>query len=44
MEVRKATPEDKHSLQDLILHRVHEILLIASPYDAFVMEEDGGLY
>lgn len=43
MEVRKATPADKHSLQDLILHRVHEILLIASPYDAFVMEEDGGL-
>ena len=43
MIVRKATPADKHTLQDLILHRVHEILLIASSYDAFVMEEDGGL-
>ena len=43
MEVRKGTPADKHTLQDLILHRVHEILLIASAYDAFVMEEDGGL-
>ena len=43
MKVRKATPADKHTLQDLILHRVHEILLIASPYDAFVLEEDGGL-
>jgi len=37
------TPADKHTLQDLIRHRVHEILLIASAYDAFVMEEDGGL-
>jgi CheY-like chemotaxis protein len=34
---------NKHNLQDLILFRVHEILLIASAYDAFVMEEDGGL-
>ena len=24
-------------------HRVHEILLVASPYDAFILEEDGHL-
>ena len=24
-------------------HRVHEILLVASPYDAFILEEDGNL-
>ena len=24
-------------------HRVHEILLVASPYDAFILEEEGGL-
>ena len=29
--------------QDLMLHRVHEILLVASPYDAFILEEDGRL-
>ena len=26
---------------DLIAHRVHEILLVASPYDAYILEEDG---
>ena len=26
-----------------MVHRVHEILLVASPYDAFILEEDGGL-
>ena len=26
-----------------MLHRVHEILLVASPYDAFILEEDGRL-
>ncbi|MFQ6610165.1 MAG: PEP/pyruvate-binding domain-containing protein, partial [Fidelibacterota bacterium] len=25
------------------LHRVHEILLVSSPYDAFILEEDGRL-
>ena len=30
-------------LQDLMLYRVHEILLVASPYDAFILEEDGRL-
>ncbi|MEE9189685.1 MAG: PEP/pyruvate-binding domain-containing protein [Candidatus Neomarinimicrobiota bacterium] len=29
--------------QDLMLNRVHEILLVASPYDAFILEEDGRL-
>ena len=28
---------------NLMSHRVHEILLVASPYDAFILEEDGGL-
>ena len=31
------------SFQDLMLHRVHEILLIASPYDAYILEQDGKL-
>ena len=26
-----------------MLHRVHEILLVASPYDAYTLEEDGRL-
>ena len=29
--------------QDLMPHRVHEILLVASPYDAYILEEDGQL-
>ena len=29
--------------QDLMLHRVHEILLISSPYDAYILEQDGKL-
>ncbi len=29
--------------QDLMLFRVHEILLVASDYDAFILEEDGRL-
>ncbi len=29
--------------QDLMQHRVHEILLVASSYDAFILEEDGHL-
>ena len=27
----------------LMAHKVHEILLVSSPYDAFIMEEDGRL-
>ena len=29
--------------QDLMGHRIHDILLVASPYDAFILEEDGHL-
>ena len=29
--------------QDLMLNRVHEILLIASEYDSYILEEDGRL-
>ena len=29
--------------QDLMQYRIHEILLVASPYDAFILEEDGKL-
>ncbi|MBD3274463.1 MAG: response regulator, partial [Candidatus Marinimicrobia bacterium] len=31
------------NFHDLMLHRVHEILLLSSPYDAFILEEDGRL-
>ena len=31
------------NFQDLMLHRIHEILLVASTYDAFILEEDGRL-
>ncbi|NQU67007.1 MAG: histidine kinase [Candidatus Marinimicrobia bacterium] len=31
------------NFQDMMLHRVHEILLVSSPYDAFILEEDGRL-
>ena len=33
----------KIDFQDLMPNRVHEILLVASPYDAFILEEDGHL-
>ena len=26
---------------DLMLHRINEILLVSSPYDSFILEEDG---
>ena len=34
--------QDLH-YQDLMLHRVHEILMVASPYDSFILEEEGRL-
>jgi len=34
---------DKLKFQDLMHFRVHEILLVASPYDAFILEQDGRL-
>ena len=33
----------KSDFQDLMPHRVHEILLVASPYDAFILEDEGHL-
>ena len=35
--------KSKIQFQDLMSHRIHEILLVASPYDAFILEEDGNL-
>ena len=43
MKTVQFTHADKLTLQDLIFHRIHEILLLASPYDSFVLEEDGRL-
>ena len=43
MKTTQFTHADKLTLQDLIFHRIHEILLVASPYDSFVLEEDGRL-
>ena len=43
MKTVQFTHADKLTLQDLIFHRIHEILLVASPYDSFVLEEDGRL-
>ena len=40
------TPNNKRrrlDFQDLMLFRVHEILLVSSPYDAYILEEDGRL-
>ncbi len=37
------TPSPTFNLHELMLHRVYEILLVASPYDAFILEEDGQL-
>jgi len=34
---------DNWGFQDLMQYRIHEILLVASPYDAFILEEDGKL-
>ncbi|MFL2983024.1 MAG: PEP/pyruvate-binding domain-containing protein [Candidatus Neomarinimicrobiota bacterium] len=34
---------NKIDFQDLMGHRIHDILLVASPYDAFILEEDGHL-
>ena len=43
MKTLQFTHADKLTLQDLIFHRIHEILLVASQYDAFILEEDGHL-
>ena len=33
-----------HAFQDLMRHRVREVLLVSSLYDSFILEEDGQLY
>ena len=35
--------KENNNFNELMTHRVHEILLVASPYDAFILEEEGGL-
>jgi len=35
--------KNNNGFNELMTHRVHEILLVASPYDAFILEEEGGL-
>ena len=35
--------KNDNTFHELMSHRVHEILLVASPYDAFILEEDGKL-
>ena len=37
------TPSATFNLHELMLNRVYEILLVASPYDAYILEEDGQL-
>ena len=37
------TQEEELHFQDLMLIRVHEILLVSSPYDSFILEEEGQL-
>lgn len=39
----KSASVESRIFQDLMLHRIHEILLVASPYDSFILEEDGRL-
>ena len=36
-------PKHSDNYQDLMLYRVHEILLVASEYDSYILEEDGRL-
>lgn len=43
MEKHKTNSQKQLDFQDLMLFRVHEILLVASDYDAFILEEDGRL-
>jgi CheY-like chemotaxis protein len=43
MEQLQLISSDRLDFQDLMLHRIYEILLVASPYDAYILEEDGRL-
>ena len=42
MDRLTSSTSDLH-FQDLMLYRIHEILLIASPYDGYILEQDGKL-
>lgn len=37
------TTNNNWGYQDLMQYRIHEILLVSSPYDAFILEQDGKL-
>ena len=39
----KQSSNNQWGYQDLMQYRIHEILLVSSPYDAFILEEDGKL-
>ncbi|HIC74788.1 MAG TPA: response regulator, partial [Candidatus Marinimicrobia bacterium] len=39
----EVTSPPQWNYHDLIPFRVHEILMVASPYDAYILEEDGRL-
>ncbi|MEE9166954.1 MAG: PEP/pyruvate-binding domain-containing protein [Candidatus Neomarinimicrobiota bacterium] len=43
MSRSKAETVQRLQYHDLMLYRVHEILLVSSPYDAYILEEDGRL-
>ena len=43
METPVLTLKQRTGFRDMMQHRVHEILLISSLYDAFKLEEDGRL-
>ena len=43
IELLESSNQNIGTFQDLMLHRIHEILLVSSPYDAFILEEDGQL-
>jgi len=43
MKISSNHTSRNHQFQDLMLHRIHDILLVSSPYDAFILEEDGRL-
>jgi CheY-like chemotaxis protein len=44
MTVEASPPRRRpHDFQDLMRHRIMEVLLVATPYDTFILEEAGGL-
>lgn len=43
MSDRRRVPKKAFRFHDLTWHRVHEVLLVSSPYDAFILQQDGPL-